>query len=152
MPVRVEEGGSVRLSEWSGNYFCQEIDRLIARLEARSERWPTREKTRELANLQRRKAEMEALRRAWMRSVVERGDGSPLFTVLLQMDELSHAGLGFDCLNPDDFLSVHSKYPEFVPGAGGIAALNGVQVEAEASPRLEQGPGEGIDRAHGSGQ
>lgn len=152
MPVRVEDDGSVRLSEWGGHYWWLELDKEIARLEERAERWPSREKTRDLAKLRLRKAEMEALRKAWMRSVVERGDGSPRFTVLLQMDELSHAGLSFDCLNPDDFLQVHEKYPEFVPGAGGIAPPNGEQVAAEAPLRLEHGPGEGIDRTQARGQ
>ena len=152
MPVRVDEDGSVRASEWSGHYWWLELDAQIAKLKERAERWPSREKTRDLANLERRKAEMEALRRAWMRSVVERGDGSPRFVVLLQMDELSHAGLSFDCLNPEDFLPVHEKYPDFVPGAGGIAPLSEERPAAEASLRLEHDPDEGISKAQARGQ
>lgn len=152
MPVRYETDDSVRESEWSGHFWWQELDRLIAKAEEKAERWPSREKTREIANLHRKKAEMEALRKAWMRSVVERGDGSPLFTVLLQMDELSHAGLGFDCLLPEDFHYVHAKYPEFVPGAGGIAPPNDERAAAESSSLFEQGPGEDIDRTQARGQ
>ena len=119
MPVRVDEDGSVRESEWSGDFFWHELDRLIGQLERRAAKFPSREKTLELANLKHRKAQMDALRRAWMRGVVE-GAKTPMHVVLLQMDELSHAGLGFDCLNPEDFHYVHEKFPEFVPGPKGL--------------------------------
>jgi hypothetical protein len=120
MPVRHEfEDDSVRMSEWSGNFGLQVIDQDIAALEGRSVKFPSREKARELANLKRNKSLMEALKRAWMRSVVE-GAKSPMHVVLLQIDELSHAGLPLDCLNPEDFHYVHEKFPEFVPGPSGL--------------------------------
>lgn len=138
MPVRVEEDGSVRETEWGGHYWWRELETKIAELEQKADRFPSREKTRELANLHLRRAEMEALRKAWMRSVVE-GDRSSLSLVLLQMDELSHAGLSFDCLLPEDFSYIHMKYPKFVPGPRGLGIDQ--QAAVVVPLRLEQDSG-----------
>lgn len=104
------------------------LEQQVARLEEKDKsfRIPSRERTRELANLKHNLALMEALKRAWMRYEVEHeGRESPLHMVLLQMDELAHAGLGFDCLNTDDFPHIHRKFPEFVPGPRGLERAAG---------------------------
>lgn len=132
----------MRESEWHGHFLLQELGRQIERLEEKNERFPSREKSLELANLGRNKALMEALQRAWKRSVVE-GHESPLHMVLLQMDELSHAGLSFDCLNPEDFQHVHRKFPEFVPGPRGLDS--GLSSSGLSDARA-------IDRTHARGQ
>ena len=120
VPIRYDVlDDSVSLSQWSGTFGLQVIDQDIIALEGRTAKFPSREKARELANLKRNKAVMEALKRAWMRSVVE-GAKSSMHVVLLQIDELSHAGLPLDCLNPEDFHYVHEKFPEFVPGPSGL--------------------------------
>ena len=49
---------------------------------------PLHPAARHLANLKHRKAQMDALRRAWMRGVIE-GAKSPMHVVALQMDELA---------------------------------------------------------------
>lgn len=124
--MRVNDDESVSASEWGGHFYWQKLDEKIAELEAKASRFlPSRERSRELAHLKTAKAEMEALRKAWMRSVVEECS-TPLHVVLLQMDELAHAGLSFDCLLPEDFTFVHSKFPDFVPGPRGVE--NGTRV------------------------
>lgn len=109
----------MRATEWGGHFGLSVLERDIAALEERASRYPSREKRLELANLKHNRALMEALRRAWMRGVVE-GAKSPMHVVLLQIDELTHAGLPLDCLNPEDFHYVHEKFPEFVPGPSGL--------------------------------
>lgn len=73
------------------------------------------EEAKELRELEHARQELLALGRArvW---ADKQGEIRPLEVVKRQADELVNAGLSLRCLNEEDLLMIHKRWPDWKPG------------------------------------
>ena len=99
-----------------GGLAWRAVTELHATLEARAERrLLTGWERSELARCETAERELQALHRArvWRDATP---DCTCLHIVQAQVNELRDAGLGLDCLNPDDLRAIHEAWPSWKPG------------------------------------